>query len=137
MQRTVIRQVKIAATADDCWQNLTRPELLAKWFADIDSDLLLPGSDFEFHFGDGDFFSGSVDVMESPLLFQLHWQFMATGVTSKIAFHLFPLKQETEVTVIDQGDYSYQGALELHEGWDDFLERFKRAITTGVNARYR
>ncbi len=136
MKRAIVRQVTVAATVDECWRALTQKELVALWFADVKGSLL-PGGHFEFHFGDGDFFTGSVDILESPLRFQFHWQFMGTGGVSEIAFHLFPLKEETEISVIDLGDYSEQGALELREGWDDFLSRFKRSVTLGVNARYR
>jgi hypothetical protein len=39
--------------------------------------------------------------------------------------------------VEDQGAYSHHAALELREGWDDFLSRLKRSIETGANTRYR
>jgi hypothetical protein len=62
---------------------------------------------------------------------------MGVGAVSDIEYVLLPHDAGTDVSVIDRGPYSRGSALELREGWADFLSRLVTTIETGKNARYR
>jgi len=134
---TIVRQINVPAPVEQCWRYLTEPDLVGDWFAGVVGSIA-DNSGFEFHFGDGDFFRGAVESADAPLNLRFWWRFMGAGSRSDIEYALLPLAdQSTLVTVIDRGEHSAAGALEMCEGWDDFLMRLERRVRTGVNSRYR
>ncbi len=137
-QTTIERSVTVSGSAAKCWQNLTEPESVRLWFADLEGSLTHPGAQFAFHFGDGDFFTGCVLNRREPAMLQFEWQFMGVGGTSSIAWLVEPLDAHRSILrVSDEGEYSERAVTELSEGWDDFLSRLARKMATGENARYR
>jgi len=132
---SVIRQVTLPGSAEVCWPLLADPRLLSQWFAEADRIEALGA--FRFDFGDGDFFSGIVSAIEEPIALELKWKFMDLGATSEIGFFLSPDGANTEVSVVDRGEYTAQGVSELREGWADFLGRLEKRVRTGENTRYR
>jgi uncharacterized protein YndB with AHSA1/START domain len=133
---TVVSQIAIPAQIDVCWRHLTEPTLIARWFADVRGSIQ-PGVKCEFHFGDGDFFAAQTREIEPPVRFRFTWRFMDAGGISEIEYVLLDSEEGTDVSVIDRGSYGREGAFELREGWNDFMARLKKTITTGENARYR
>ena len=134
---TIVRQTSVCATLERCWPYLTDPQLIGEWFADT-RGAFVTGGNFEFHFGDGDFFRGFVQAADEPVSLRFRWQFMGVGLTSEIEYALLPLGGgQTMVTVIDRSEHTDAGAAEMCEGWDDFLSRLARRIRTGENSRYR
>jgi uncharacterized protein YndB with AHSA1/START domain len=134
---TVVRQTVVATTATECWERLTRPERVAGWFADVHGEIA-PGRRFELHFGDGDFFRCEPVDFDPPRRLRFDWRFMGAGPRSAIEFALLETSPgHTEVSVIDRGEHTPLGAIEMNEGWADLLERLERAVRTGGNARYR
>lgn len=133
----IVRQATVNSAVEECWRYLTEPGLIGEWFADVTGGL---GTDeaFEFHFGDGDFFRGVVEQSDAPVSLRFQWRFMGVGLTSAIEYALLPYKDgSTLVTVIDRGEHTPGGAVEMCEGWDDFLTRLERRLATGANSRYR
>jgi len=133
---TVVSQAKVPAAIETCWQHLTDPVLIGRWFADVEGTVQ-PGSECEYQFGDGDFFRAQTLELQAPLRLHMTWRFMGVGAVSDIEYVLLPHASGTDVSVIDRGPYSRGGALELREGWADFLSRLVTTIETGKNARYR
>ncbi len=137
-QRTIERSVAICGSLAECWRNLTEPESIRLWFADVEGGLDRPGAKFSFHFGDGDFFSGRVLTRQEPAMLRFEWQFMGVGGVSSIAYCLHGVDAHNSILkVSDEGEYSDRAVVELSEGWDDFLSRLARKMATGENARYR
>jgi uncharacterized protein YndB with AHSA1/START domain len=132
---TVIRQKRIESDIERCWRALTDPVELSSWFAG--TDRFSPGQLTRFEFGDGDYFSANAVEWDIPVSIRFNWRFMDLGATSQIRYSLLPFGTSTEVSVEDRGLYSARGALELCEGWEDFLARLDRFVTTGQNSRYR
>jgi uncharacterized protein YndB with AHSA1/START domain len=133
----IVRQITVAAGVETCWRHVTEPALVGEWFADVQGRLAA-GEPYVCDFGDGDYFAGIVQRREPPVFFQLTWQFMGVGTESLIGVHLLPTgPAETEVSVVDTGEYSTGGAGELRDGWEDFLARLKRRVETGTPSRYR
>lgn len=134
---TIVRQMTVPASIEHCWRFLLEPELIGGWFADVRGQLVI-GESFEFHFGDGDFFKGTVRFVDEPVLLRFSWRFMGAGEQSELEYALIPQgEQKTLVTMIDRGEHSEAGVLEMCEGWDDFLARLERRVRTGENSRYR
>jgi uncharacterized protein YndB with AHSA1/START domain len=131
----VIQQVVVPGPVENCWKYLSDPRLVSEWFADTDQIELQRS--VHFAFGDGDYFSGTIVEVEEPTFIRLTWKFMNLGAFSEISFFLCPLKRNTEVTVVDRGEYTAEGVTDLREGWGDFLSRLERRIRTGENSRYR
>jgi uncharacterized protein YndB with AHSA1/START domain len=131
----VVQQVIVPGDAGHCWNYLSDPRLVSEWFADTDHIGLK--EPFQFAFGDGDFFTGTILEFEEPTFMRLTWKFMGVGSPSDVSFFLCPLDGKTEVTVLDRGEYTTRAVAELREGWRDFLSRLERRITTGENSRYR
>jgi uncharacterized protein YndB with AHSA1/START domain len=132
---TVTRQKMLAASPERAWPYLVDGALLSEWFAD--SGDVRPGGRFNFAFGDGDFFSGSVKEWDPPVSLGLEWRFLDVGPRFDIRFSLLPVGEETEITVQDRGAASPGEAVGLREGWDDFLMRCERIVRTGERSRYR
>jgi uncharacterized protein YndB with AHSA1/START domain len=130
----VIRQAVLPAGLESCWPFLSDRMLVASWFADVDR--IEAGRPFRFDFGDGDFFSGTIDSIELPTSLSLTWRFMGVGAPSRITFYLAPSGSQTEITVVDCGEYTDEGLADLREGWVDFLGRLETRIRTGQLARY-
>lgn len=134
---TIVRQISVCTTVDECWRYLTDPHLIGEWFADTLGSFG-QNDGFEFHFGDGDFFRGVVGSADAPVSLRFRWHFMGAGLASDIEYALLPLPDgKTLVSVIDRGEHTAAGAAEMCEGWDDFLSRLERRIRTGENSRYR
>lgn len=134
---TIVRQIPIPTSINICWKFLSEPELIREWFADVKGQLVTGGS-FEFHFGDGDFFKGTVHFVDEPVSLRFSWRFMGAGERSELEYALIPQgEQKTLVTIIDRSEHSETGVLEMCEGWDDFLARLERRVRTGENSRYQ
>jgi uncharacterized protein YndB with AHSA1/START domain len=117
-----------------CWSALTRPDLLAEWFADV---VPAEGDMVEFQFGDGDFFVARASMPAPLRRLCWEWRFMRSGGESEINFLISDGESGVVVEVTDRGEYSDDGARELEEGWTDFLGRLKSKLETGQRSRYR
>lgn len=131
---TVVKEKTIPAGVGDVWRHLTDGALLTGWFADTEG--LRPGGEFVFSFGDGDFFSGRVTGWDAPHALRLEWRFMGAGPTYDISYTLRRDGASTHLTVRDEGALTSGEAEGLAEGWDDFLARLERRVTTGRPSRY-
>ncbi|HEX8185047.1 MAG TPA: SRPBCC domain-containing protein [Blastocatellia bacterium] len=132
---TVVGQAQIPAPVAQTWLYLTRPSLIAKWFAD--ADRFAPGEPFRLEFGDGDFFAGAVEQWQEPVRLCLRWRLMGIGPQFEISYILTPLPGEaTELSVIDAGALSLEEVESLREGWTDFLGRLATFAATGESSRY-
>lgn len=151
-RRTITRQLFVDAPLEACQPFVFEPALVREWFADV-AGTLAAGEAFRFEFGDGDWFAGVVQASDPPHRLCLTWRFMDVGTESAIELHLRsaaeagatgtagnagnPVGARTEVRVIDTGEHTEAGVVELSEGWDDFLGRLKQRIETGRPSRYR
>jgi uncharacterized protein YndB with AHSA1/START domain len=131
---TVVAQRQISAAVEKVWDYLTKPELLATWFAD--TEYIGPDARVCMETAGGDFFSGSVIEWDPGIVLGLRWKFLGCGPEHEVRFSLLRRKQGTELTVQDRGAITIEEAECLRVGWSEFLMRFEKSILQNVNARF-
>ncbi|HEV7682513.1 MAG TPA: SRPBCC domain-containing protein [Pyrinomonadaceae bacterium] len=131
---TVVAQRQIPMPVGKVWDYLTKPELLAKWFADTEH--FGPDAPVYMGVGDGDFFSGRVIEWDPGIILAVRWKFVGCGPEYEVRFSLLRRKQGTELTVQDRGALSVEEAECLRVGWSEFLMRFEKSLVRDVNTRY-
>ena len=131
---TVVAQRQIPAPVEKVWDYLTKPECLAKWFADTSH--FGPGAPVYMEVGDGDFFSGRVIEWDPGIVLAVRWKFDGCGPEYEVRFSMLRRKQGTELTVQDRGALSVEEAECLRVGWSEFLMRFEKSILKNVNTRF-
>jgi uncharacterized protein YndB with AHSA1/START domain len=131
---TVVAQRQVPAPVERVWDYLTKPELLAKWFAD--TSYLGPDAPLYMETGDGDFFSGRVVEWDPGIVLGLRWMFIGCGPEYDVRFSLLRRKQGTELTVQDRGAITVEEAECLRVGWSEFLMRCEKALLKNVNTRF-
>jgi uncharacterized protein YndB with AHSA1/START domain len=131
---TVVAQRQIPTPVEKVWDHLTKPELLAKWFAD--TSYLGPDAPVYMETGDGDFFSGRVVEWDPGIVLGLRWKFVGCGPEYEVRFSLLRRKQGTELTVQDRGAMTIEEAECLRVGWSEFLMRFEKSLLKNVNTRF-
>jgi uncharacterized protein YndB with AHSA1/START domain len=131
---TVVAQRQIPAPVERVWDYLTKPELLAKWFAD--TSYIGPDAPVCMETAGGDFFSGRVIEWDQGIVLGLRWKFLGCGPEYEVRFSLLRRKQGTELTVQDRGALTVEEAECLRVGWSEFLMRFEKSLLTNVNARF-
>ena len=131
---TVVAQRHIPAPVDKVWDYLTKPELLAQWFAD--TPYFGPDAPVYMETGDGDFFSGRVVEWNPGIILGLRWTFDGCGPEYEVRFSLLRRKQGTELTVQDRGAITVEEAECLRVGWSEFLMRLEKSLLKNVNTRF-
>lgn len=131
---TVTAQRQIPAPVEVVWQYLTEPSKLARWFADV--EYFAPQSPFQFNFGDGDFFSGSVIEWDEHIVLGMRWKFVGVGPDYEVRYSLLRRKQGTELSIQDRGAITVEEAECLRVGWSEFLMRLEKAIVKCVETRF-
>jgi uncharacterized protein YndB with AHSA1/START domain len=131
---TVVAQRQIPMPVEKVWDYLTKPELLAKWFAD--TSYIGPDAPVHMETGDGDFFSGRVVEWDPGIVLGLRWKFDGCGPEYEVRFSLLRRKQGTELTVQDRGAITVEEAECLRVGWSEFLMRFEKSLLKNVNTRF-
>jgi uncharacterized protein YndB with AHSA1/START domain len=131
---TVVAQRQIQAPVEKVWEYLTKPECLAKWFAD--TSYFGPDAPVCMEVGDGDFFAGRVIEWDPGIIAAVRWKFDGCGPEYEVRFSMLRRKQGTELTVQDRGALSVEEAECLRVGWSEFLMRFEKSILKNVNTRF-
>lgn len=131
---TVVAQQQIPLPVHEVWDHLTRPELLARWFAD--TRRLVPGEPVRMDFGDGDFLAGRVVEWDPGIILGLRWRFVGQGPEYEVRYSMLRRKDGTELTVQDRGAITHEEAECLRVGWSEFLLRLNKAIVKNVNTRF-
>ncbi len=131
---TVVAQQQIPLPVHEVWDHLTRPELLAKWFAD--TPRLAPGEPVRMDFGDGDFLSGRVVEWDPGIILGLRWRFVGQGPEYDVRYSMLRRKDGTELTVQDRGAITQEEAECLRVGWAEFLFRLNKAVVRNCITRF-
>lgn len=131
---TVVAQRQILAPVEKVWDYLTKPELLAKWFADTSH--FAPDAPVYLETGAGDFFSGRVIEWDPGIILGVRWKFVGCGPEYEVRFSMLRRKQGTELTVQDRGALTVEEAECLRVGWSEFLMRFEKALVKNVSTRF-
>ncbi|HEY6803364.1 MAG TPA: SRPBCC domain-containing protein [Pyrinomonadaceae bacterium] len=131
---TVVAQRQIPEPVEKVWEYLTKPECLAKWFAD--TSYFGPDAPVRMEVGDGDFFAGRVIEWDPGIIAGVRWQFDGCGPEYEVRFSMLRRKQGTELTVQDRGALSVEEAECLRVGWSEFLMRFEKSLVKNVNTRF-
>jgi uncharacterized protein YndB with AHSA1/START domain len=131
---TVVAQRQIPAPLEKVWDYLTKPELLAKWFADTSN--IGPDAPVYLETGAGDFFSGRVVEWDPGIVLCLRWKFLGCGPEYEVRFSMLRRKEGTELTVQDRGALTVEEAECLRVGWSEFLMRLEKALLKNVNTRF-
>jgi uncharacterized protein YndB with AHSA1/START domain len=131
---TVVAQRQIQAPIETVWENLTRPELLAMWFAD--TERFAPGEPVRMEFGDGDFLAGRVTEWEPGIVLGLRWKSVGCGPEHEVRYSMLRRKGGTELTVQDRGAITVELAECLRVGWSEFLMRFEKSLLKKVSTRF-
>lgn len=131
---TVVAQRQIPLPVEQVWDYLTKPELLAKWFADTEH--FAPDAPVYMDMGDGSFFSGSVVEWDPGIVLGVHWKFDGCGPEYEVRFSMLRRKQGTELTIQDRGALTVEEAECLRVGWSEFLMRLEKCILKNVNTRF-
>lgn len=131
---TVVAQRQIPAPVERVWDYLTKPELLALWFADTEAF----GADAPVHMrtAGGDFFAGKVIEWDPGIILGVRWQFLGCGPEYEVRFSMLRRKQGTELTIQDRGALTVEEAECLRVGWSEFLMRFEKALVKNVSTRF-
>ena len=132
---TVTAQREIPLPVDEVWDHLTKPELLAKWFADTAE--LVPGEPVRMDFGDGDFLLGRVFEWKPGISLGFRWKFIGHGPEYEVRYSMLRRKDGTELTVQDRGALTQEEAECLRVGWSEFLLRLNKAIDKNVYTRFQ
>jgi uncharacterized protein YndB with AHSA1/START domain len=132
---TVVAQRQIPTPVEKVWDYLSKPELLAKWFAD--TSYIGPDAPVYMETGDGDFFSGRVVEWDPGIVLGLRWKFMGCGPEYEVRFSMLRRKQGTELTVQDRGAITVEEAECLRVGWSEFLMRFEKSLLKNVITRFQ
>lgn len=131
---TVVAQRQIPAPIETVWEHLTRPELLARWFAD--TERFAPGEPVRMEFGDGDFLAGRITEWEPGIALGLSWKSLGCGPEYRVLYSMLRRKGGTELTVQDRGAITVEVAECLRVGWSEFLMRFEKALLKKVSTRF-
>jgi uncharacterized protein YndB with AHSA1/START domain len=131
---TVVAQRQIPAPVEKVWDHLTKPELLARWFAD--TSYIGPDAPVCMEMGDGDFLSGRVVEWDPGIVLGLRWKFVGCGPEYEVRFSMLRRKQGTELTVQDRGAITVEEAECLRVGWSEFLMRFEKSLLKNINTRF-
>jgi uncharacterized protein YndB with AHSA1/START domain len=131
---TVVAQRQIPAPVERVWDYLSKPELLAKWFAD--TSYIGPDSPVYFETSAGDFFSGRVIEWDPGIILGVRWKFVGCGPEYEVRFSLLRRKQGAELTIQDRGAITVEEAECLRVGWSEFLMRLEKSILKNVNTRF-
>lgn len=131
---TVVAQRQIPAPVEKVWDYLTKPELLAKWFADTEH--FAPDAPIYMETAGGDFFSGKVIEWDPGIILGVRWQYLGYGPEYEVRFSMLRRKEGTELTVQDRGALTVEEAECLRVGWSEFLMRFEKSLLKNVNARF-
>jgi uncharacterized protein YndB with AHSA1/START domain len=131
---TVVAQRQLSMSLESVWESLTRPEKLAKWFADTEH--FAAGEPVRFDFGDGDYFLGTVVEWEPEIILGVRWKFVGHGPEYDVRFSFLRRKQGTELTVQDRGAITVEEAECLRVGWSEFLMRFEKSLLKDVSTRF-
>lgn len=131
---TVVAQRQIPAPVETVWDYLTKPELLAKWFAD--TSYFGPDEPVYMETGAGDFFFGNVVEWDPGIVLCVRWKFIGCGPEYEVRFSMLRRKQGTELSVQDRGALTVEEAECLRVGWSEFLMRFEKALVKNANARF-
>ena len=138
----IVKRRRIAAPVGRVWLCLTDPRELAQWFAD--ADRMAPDAPFVLGIGDGDFFAGRITKWLAPEPesardgeLGLSWRFLGIGPEFSIAYRLRAQAGGTTLLeVSDRGALTKEEARGLDHGWDDFLDRLDRYLSTAASARF-
>lgn len=131
---TVVAQRQIPASIETVWENLTRPELLAMWFAD--TERFAPGEPVRMEFGDGDFLAGRIIEWEPGIVLGVRWKSLGCGPEYEVRYSMLRRKGGTELSVQDRGALTVEVAECLRVGWSEFLMRFEKALLKKVSTRF-
>ena len=131
---TVVAQRQIPAPVERVWDHLTKPELLAKWFAD--TSYIGPDAPVYMETGAGDFFSGRVVEWDPGIVLGVRWKFVGCGPEYEVRFSMLRRKDGTELSVQDRGAITVEEAECLRVGWSEFLMRFEKSLVKNVSARF-
>jgi uncharacterized protein YndB with AHSA1/START domain len=131
---TVVAQRQIPAPVEKVWDYLTKPELLAKWFADTEH--FAPDAPVHMETSAGDFLSGRVIEWDPGIILGVRWKFLGCGPEYEVRFSMLRRKQGTELTVQDRGALTVEEAECLRVGWSEFLMRLEKSLLKDVNARF-
>ncbi len=131
---TVVAQRQIQTPVERVWDYLTKPALLAKWFADAKH--FAPDAPVLMEVGDGDFFSGRVLEWDPGIILCMRWRFVGSGPEYEVRYSMLRRKQGTELTVQDRGSLTVEDAECLRVGWSEFLMRLEKTILLDLNTRY-
>jgi uncharacterized protein YndB with AHSA1/START domain len=130
----VVAQRELPLPPLELWPWLTRPDLLARWFADSTPPASL--GDVRFDFGDGDFFAGRITESDPGILLGFRWRFVDLGPWYDVYFSLLKRKTGTELSIVDRGALTTEEAECLRVGWSEFLLRLEKAITRQCSTRF-
>jgi uncharacterized protein YndB with AHSA1/START domain len=132
---TVAVTAAMRTAVEETWRALLEPERIEQWFGTISGELA-PGAHARLDFEDGDFFDIDVERAEQPVL-RWTWRFMGCGPADRIDFRVERSAGRSIVTVTDANpDRSGEAALEMGQGWRDFLTRLQRYLANGERSRY-
>lgn len=131
---TVVAQRELPPPPLELWEWLSRPELLARWFADrTPSD---PAQGVRFDFGDGDFLAGRASEWDPGIALEWRWKFCGLGPEYEVRFSLLRRKAGTELSIQDRGALTTEEAECLRVGWSEYLLRLEKAITRKCSTRF-
>jgi hypothetical protein len=124
-------------TRQRCWDLITQPSLVGKWFGDLSEDLTTALT-ARLDFGDGDFFIIDEISADAGHSIEYSWLFLGVGSKSRICWRILGRDGDVCVEMSDTNrNRTESSTAELRTGWLDFLQRFESFATVGTPTRYK
>ena len=142
-ETTQVYEVTIAASPDEVWDALTKPEQTRKYFfGSVYDTTWEPGAPYLSRSADGstELVSGEVLEADRPRKLSMTWLSLWDDSTkgeppSRVTWELEPVGDGTKVTLVhDQLEASPKTAAGVSQGWSAVLEGLKTFVETGQDA---
>jgi uncharacterized protein YndB with AHSA1/START domain len=117
-RRGVRFERRFAATVEEVWDALTRPERLARWLAPGAIETRVEGA-VRLDFGDGGLVTGRVLRCEPPSVLEFEWRF--PGETQSVVCFELSHAAEGTVLVLDHRALADEHATGYSAGWHAHL----------------
>ena len=111
----------------EVWRYLSRPELLRRWFGDVDIELAI-GGEFALHAWNGDIVRGHVLQSDPPSALAFTWKPQGTGTESRVAIRLQGDGPGTRVTVRHEGLSSEPERRQARRLWREVLGALRTTL---------
>jgi uncharacterized protein YndB with AHSA1/START domain len=111
----------------EVWRYLSRPDLLARWFGEVDLELAI-GGEFSLHAWNGDVVKGHVLLADPPSVLAFTWKPQGANTESRVSIRLEGDGPGTRVTIRHEGLASEPERRQARRLWREILTALRTAV---------